>query len=247
MAEDIVLTVDEGRTADAARFFTAGHLLMALLDTLSDTPDVDWQVTDLRLGCAVAAIEACGPSAHDGRRASSAAVGGLLLIQGGGEVPPGWSPDAVSRAQELVRAVDECTKLEHDGNVVWLDRRLRDALETQTPWTREFYGCVRGTLTGVNVTRGNRASVKPQDGGRVVHVGFPHSIAKQMRQGLYQFVQVDGMLRQNDQGRTYHVSADQVHLLDAQVPTWRELKGSVPDLTGGRTTNEYLESFYGEE
>ena len=60
MAHDIVLTVDEGRAADAARFFEAGQHLIALLDALSDSPNVEWEVADLRLGSAVAAIEAAG-------------------------------------------------------------------------------------------------------------------------------------------------------------------------------------------
>ena len=47
MAHDIVLTVDEGRAADAARFFEAGQHLIALLDALSDSPNVEWEVACL--------------------------------------------------------------------------------------------------------------------------------------------------------------------------------------------------------
>ncbi|ERS35951.1 hypothetical protein HMPREF1275_00914 [Propionibacterium sp. KPL1844] len=247
MAEDIVLTVDEGKPADAARFFAAGEHLIALLDALSDSPKVEWEVADLRLGCAVAALEADGEDADEGRRAAESAVSGLRLVREGQALPRDWSPDAVGHAQDLAKAVDEHTKLERDGNVIWLDARLRQALISQTPWHREFYGCVRGTLTGFNVTRGNRASVKPMGGGRVIHVGFPTALAEPMRDSLLHEVQIDGMLRQNDEGRTYYVTAEEIHLIDEQLPTWAELFGSIPDVTDGLTVNEYLEALRGED
>ena len=247
MAHDIVLTVDEGRAADAARFFEAGQHLIALLDALSDSPNVEWEVADLRLGSAVDAIEAAGDQPDDGRRAAASAVRGLRLVQNGAAVPDDWTPEAVSRAQDLVRTVDEHTKIEREGNVVWLDGRLKDALAQQTPWHREMYGCVRGKLTGVNVTRGNRASVKPFSGGRVVRIGFPSSIAEQMRDALLHDVQIDGMMRQDADGRVYHVTAETVHVVDGPVPSWRELFGSIPEITNGLSVNEYLEAVRGED
>jgi len=45
--------VDEGREADAERFFRGGTELLGLLDELSGRP-VQWQITDLRLGSAAA-------------------------------------------------------------------------------------------------------------------------------------------------------------------------------------------------
>ncbi|MBU8764005.1 hypothetical protein KM868_10915 [Micrococcus luteus] len=247
MVQDIALTVDEGRTADASRFFAAGQHLIALLDALSESPTVDWDVADLRLGSAVAALQAVGEDAPEGRRAAASAVSGLSLVQSGNPLPSDWSPDAVAHAQDLLKVADERTKLERDGNVVWLDARLKEALATQTPWHRKYYGTVRGTLTGVNVTRGNRASVKPFDGGRVVHVGFPNTIVEEMRDALLHEVQVNGLVRQNDAGRVYYVSAEQVALIDQDVPMWGALFGAVPEITDDLSVNEYLEVLRGED
>jgi len=41
---DIVLTVDDGQPADAARFFAVGTHLLDLLDDLAETADVGWTV-----------------------------------------------------------------------------------------------------------------------------------------------------------------------------------------------------------
>lgn len=124
---------------------------------------------------------------------------------------------------------------------------LRNGLEAIAPWVREFYGSVRGQMTGVNVTRGNRASIKPRGGGRVVHIGFPTPLAQKMRDGLLEFVEVEGILRQNEDGRTYYVTADDVRVVEEPTLTWRELRGYMPEITEGMTVADYLEAIHGQD
>lgn len=107
--------------------------------------------------------------------------------------------------------------------------------------------CRPGKLTGVNVTRGNRASIKPHGGGRVVHIGFPTALAESMRDGLLEFVEVEGMVRQNDEGRTYYVSAENVRIVEQPTIPWRDLQGYLPEITDGLPVAEYLEGLRGED
>jgi hypothetical protein len=244
---DIVLTVDDGQPADAARFFAVGTHLLDLLDDLADTSDVEWSVADLRRASAVAGLEATGEYREAGLMAVRSAVTGLASIRQGKGLPVDWTPSALNDAKDLVRRAGDRAKIEAFDNVIWLDKRLRDSLEAIAPWVREFYGSVRGQLTGVNVTRGNRASIKPQGGGRVVHVGFPTPLAAEMAQGLLQFVEVEGLVRQNEDGRTYYVSADAVHVVEVPQLTWRELRGYMPEITDGLPISEYLEGIHGKD
>lgn len=247
MTSDIVLTIDDGRPARAVHFFAAGGHLLELLDDLAETVNVEWTVSDLRLSSAVSGLSAVGDHQMQGFAAAQSAVTGLTKVGAGEHLPSEWTPLAVSHAIDLIRSSGEHAKLEVGGNVVWLDRELQERLQSVTPWVREFYGSVRGQLTGVNVTRGNRASIRPHAGGRVVHIGFPSTMAESMRDGLLQFVEVEGMVRQNDEGRTYYVAADTVQVIEQPSMTWRELRGFMPDLTGEMSTAEYLESIHGEE
>jgi hypothetical protein len=244
---DIVLTVDEGHPADAARFFAAGTHLLDLLDDLADTSDVEWSVDELRRASAVAGLEATGEHREAGLMAVRSVVGGLTRIRNGDGLPSDWTPTAVNDAKDLVRRAGDSAKLESHGNVIWLDQQLRTGLDAIAPWVREFHGSVRGELTGVNVTRGNRASIKPQGGGRVVHVGFPTPLAVDMREGLLQFVEVEGMVRQNEDGRTYYVSADSVHVVERPLLSWRDLRGYMPEITNGLPIDEYLEGIRGKD
>lgn len=247
MADDIVLTIDDARPTGAAHFFAAGAHLLELLDDLAETPDVEWMVTDLRIGSAISGLSATGENRQYGSAAARSAVRGLASVRAGDSLPDDWTPNAVGQAKDLVRTSGGHAKLEVEGNVVWLDQRLRDRLQDLTPWVREFHGSVRGQLTGVNVTRGNRASIRPHTGGRVVHIGFPSALAESMAAGLLQFVEVEGMVRQNDEGRTYYVAADTVQVIEQPTLSWRELRGFMPDLTGDMSTAEYLESIRGDE
>jgi len=247
MLGDIVLTVDDNGPADASRFFTAGTHLLSLLDSLSEKAGVDWQVADLHMGCAVAALEAVNGFRDVGVAAAASAVQGLRVVRDGGKLPSDWSPDAVSRAKELVNTVKPDSKIEAHTDVVWLDEKLRVALEQQSPWTREFYGTVRGQLTGVNVTRGNRASVKPQVGGRVVQVGFDGALARDMKSGFLNFVEINGFVKQDDQGRNYYIRAEEIKIIEASETSWQDVRASIPDFTHGLSVEEYLESIRGEE
>lgn len=247
MDADIVLTVDHGQPADAARFFAAGVHLLELLDDLSETADVEWKVADLWVGSAVSALAAEGEHRMEGIDAARHAVSGLARIRDGNGMPADWTPNAVAHAKDMVRKAGDRSNIEADGNVVWLDQHLHTGLEAIAPWVREFYGSVRGMMTGVNVTRGNRASIKPQGGGRVVHVGFPTPLAQKMRDGLLEFVEVEGMLRQNEDGRSYYINADDVRVVEEPTLTWRELRGYMPEITEGMTVADYLEGIRGQD
>lgn len=242
---DIMLTVDEGRPADAARFFAAGTCLLDLLDDLAETAGVEWSVRELRRASAEAGLVASGEHRQAGVAAARSAVAGLRLIRGGNGLPDEWTPNAVAHAGDMIRRAGDLAKLEAQGNVVWLDKQLLGSLNSLAPWVREFYGSVRGQLTGVNVTRGNRASIKPQGGDRVVHVGFPTSLAGAMAEGLLQFVEVQGVVRQNEDGRTYYVSAEDIRIVAPPNMSWRDLRGYMPEITGGLPINDYLEDIRG--
>lgn len=247
MTADIVLTTDYDTIPSAAHFFTAGSHLLELLDDLSETPNVDWTISELRLASAVSGLTARGGERSDGVRAARIAVQGLTQIRAGQGLPETWTPTALTHAKELVRRSGDRARLTNHDNVVFLDQRLRDNLEAVTPWVREYYGSVRGQLTGVNVTRGNRASVKPQEGGRVVHVGFPSQLAERMRDGLLEFVEIEGTVKQNDEGRVYYVGAESVSVVVEPTLSWSQMLGYLPEITGGLTTTQYLDGIRGEE
>ncbi|MDO5066442.1 MAG: hypothetical protein Q4D96_04095 [Propionibacteriaceae bacterium] len=244
---DIMLTVDHGHPALATHFFAAGLHLLELLDDLADTPNVEWQIGQLSLGSAVSGLAAVGDHRGSGERAAKVASQGLAQIRKGQGMPPLWNPNALAHAKDLVRGAGEHAKIEVGGIVVPFDHALRRHIESLAPWVREFHGSVRGRLTGVNVTRGNRASISPLDGRNIIRASFPTPLAERMRQGLLHHVEVEGTIRQNEDGKAYHIAVEDVHILPEKTPSWGDLQGIMPEITEGLTIAAYLESIRGDE
>lgn len=251
------LIVDEGRTASAGRFFQLGSDLLALLDEISEQP-VAWRVADLRLGSAVCRV--APPEDHpDEDRWLREAVGGLGAVGVGSALPTDWTPDAARVAHRLV-----ADALAEDEDVDWVPPRLvlvtddpglrapdvpltpllGERLADLQPFERTMPGSVRGTLVGLNVSRGNRASLRTPTG--VVRVGFETALRGQLREALFHDVELRGEVRQDGDGRVFHVRADGVDVLARPAARWADLFGIAPDFTGGLGADEYLEANRGD-
>jgi hypothetical protein len=256
VVEALELIVDEGRPANAGRFFQLGHDLLALLDELSDVP-VAWRVEDLHTGSAVARV-APPPATEDGRWLRLAVVS-LSAIEGGDRLPEDWSPDAVRVAHRFVEhgqpvdddedwvpprlvLVGKYNKREHS---VDLTANLGGRLADLQPFERRMPGAVRGTLVGLNVSRGNRASLQLPN-KRIVRVAFETSLRGALKDALYQQVELRGLVRQDGDGRVFQVRAEDVEVLVRPDMRWVDLFGIDPEFTGDATADEYLEANRGE-
>gem|GEM_PF-1266558 len=251
------LIVDEGRSANAGRFFRLGTDLLSLLDELSDVP-VAWQVQDLRLSSAVARL-APPPDHSEEDRWLGLAVDSLGAVQQGGALPDTWTPDAVRAAHRFVEhgqpAEDEqdwrpprlvlVGDANQPGPSVVLTADLSGRLADMQPFERRMPGSVRGTLVGLNVSRGNRASLRLSN-KRIVRIGFENSLRENLKEALYQPVEVRGVARQDGDGRVFHVRAEQVDVLVRPDARWSDLFGMDPSFTGDLSTDEWLEANRGE-
>lgn len=252
------LIVDEGRPASAARFFQLGHDLLAMLDELSELP-VAWRVDHLRSGSAVARLVAPDDAEAESRWLGET-VSALRQVQGGGALPEAWSPDATRSAHRLVEH-----GLPEDNETWWVPPRLLlldDRFHKRTdevvltaelggrladlqPFERRMPGAVRGTLVGLNVSRGNRASLRLPN-RRVVRVSFDTSLRADLKDALYQEVELRGQVRQDGDGRVFHVRAEDASMLKRPQSRWADLWGIDPGFTGDLDAGTWLEANRGE-
>lgn len=256
MVEALELIVDEGRPANAGRFFQLGHDLLALLDELSDIP-VAWVVEDLRIGSAVARV--APPHGETDGHWLRLAVVSLGAVRGGDGLPDEWTPDAIKVAHRFVehgQAADDgegwvpprLVLVETGGqrkHSVTLAPDLGQRLADLQPFERRMPGAVRGTLVGLNVSRGNRASLRLPN-RRIVRVGFETSLRGALKDALYQQVEIRGLARQDADGRVFHVRAESLDTLVAPDVRWTDLFGIDPEFTGDASTEEFLEANRGE-
>ena len=251
------LIVDEGRPANAGRFFQLGHDLLALLDELSDVP-VAWRITSLRTGSALAAV-APPESQPEEARVLRLAYSSLGTVGGGGELPDEWSPDAVRVAHRFVehgqRAEGETDWVpprlrlvgdtDHSAASVELTPELGERLNDLQPFERRMPGSVRGELVGVNVSRGNRASLRLSN-KRIVRVGFESALRNELKDAMYRQVELTGLVKQDADGRVFHVRAEEVRALNKPAIRWSDLFGIDPDYLEGASAEDWLEANRGE-
>src|SRR3546814_16293765 len=106
-------------------------------------------------------------------------------------------------------------------------------------------GSVRGVLVGLKVAGGNRASLRLPN-NRIVRVGFETSLRGDLKEAMLQPVEIRGLVRQDGDGRVFHIRAADVEVLAKPETRWSDLFGIDPDFTGAATTAEYLEANRGE-
>lgn len=248
-------TLDHSKIVNAADFFSSGHRLIELLDSVTEKP-VDWIISGLRMSSAVAEFYAVEKDKVEAERAFTVIVGGLESV-GRGERPKDWSPDTVALADSLVkdltgdvdqpRALLTLVQDKEDELEIAFTQELSEALSSWKPLQRLFSGSVRGRLVGMSVARGNRATLKHAD-GYFVQVRFDSRDAENMRAALLQDVELIGVLKKDVEDRVFKVSVEEINVLeDKPRMKWPELFGSMPDFTGDMTTEEFLAVNRGEE
>lgn len=249
---EIRVVLDQGAEVLASRFFQVGQALLATLDTLSDTPS-DWLISELSMSSAVAAIR---PRDDAGERPMLRLIEGLNAVAHGDGIPGDWNPDAVSESHDLVESArggapdQSCTvalvRADRTSVVVALDAYLAGRLTVLQPPSRVIHSELRGQVTGINVNRGNRASLRLRS-GRIVRVGFPDALREPMRDALFETIDLAGTIKQDANGLPFHVSAESLALVPAAPMKWVDLIGYDPDITGGLPAREYLRRLRGDD
>lgn len=252
VATDLRLVVDAGAEVSASRFFAVGQHLIDALDSLADTPG-EWLISGLSMGSAVAFVH---PRNEAEERPILRLVRGLRAVADGKAPADDWAPDSYTESYEFAALASAtygaCSlSLVRDpdavpSTVVWLDRFLAERLSVLQPTSRTVPSSLRGEVTGVNVTRGNRASLRTRS-GRIVRLRFAEALRDELREALFQFVEVSGPVKQDGNGLPFAATVDSVRLIPAPHIKWTDLLGLDADATDGLLVRDYLRKIRGEE
>lgn len=264
------LVLAPGGVASASAFFKAGSDLLYLLDEVSDVP-VEWVISGLRVGSAVAYVSAPEDQREVGDDALFEVAVGLSQVRQEGEALPNWTPDAIAAATNLARELrprdsrqrpsylrvvrdaerpPEPEGAEHEDveprwSLVPFEASLIQQLDELRPVVRQMPGSVRGRLVGFSVARGNRASIRPQR-GRVIRASFDSALREELKAALLQDVELVGTVKQDGQGNVFHVRVSAVETLTPAGVQWADLLGMDPDFTGDLGITEFLDRSRGE-
>ena len=104
-------------------------------------------------------------------------------------------------------------------------------------------GSVEGKLELVSIHKGNRKfNVYPSVTGKAVQCDLSLALEKEVIAALGQQVVVSGKIHRNLNGDPVKVTVEKLTVLPEkhQIPTLDDLMGSIPDLTGNLSTEEFI-------
>lgn len=80
--------------------------------------------------------------------------------------------------------------------------------------------------------------------GRVARADMP--TREELKQAMYRQVELTGLVKQDADGRVFHVRAEDVTVLAKPAIRWSDLFGIDPDYLEGASAEEWLEANRGE-
>jgi hypothetical protein len=248
----------EARDGDAVPFDAFAEMVRRIASVLSEldiatpgTPSVRWLIRDLRVGSAVVALEAhpldalIDTSPQIARQFTTGMT--VVALQ---QERPAWFSD---RAWEDVRAVvdvlhDGVARLQIDSAGVALEvtgevhlpgaaEEAAAGEEGESAGGQEVITSVEGrigTVYGHDPTR-LRFVLWDAIGNAKVTCVFAAGLEEDVRRGLFERVRVHGLARFDVTGRPDRITVDSIAVLDRKTrrPSVSEMRGLVPDLTGG--------------
>lgn len=252
MTTAVELAVNKGEAADAKRFFTVGLALIDLLNSLSEDAGLTWQIADLRLGSAIATIAPDDTHVDEAKRVIHSLDKGLEQIRSGNADDLDWGHRAREQAKVFFDEADETTVLSYGNNQnesikrVPITPELKAEISSLDGIPVSHFGSIRGRLTGVNISKGHRASIIPFNGSPTVKVQFPADQEDIYKQLLYEDVSIEGTIHQLRASPPQRIVATKITQIDESNVTWMDLWGIMPEITEGKSVKEYLEDIRGE-
>lgn len=237
----------------------ASQILGGLDSAISETPRgaLRWYIADLKIGSAVAVIEAKARTQKvDAVRVSEMVgthfVGGLDVIEKETELPPYFSEQDLGRvksiASYLKRTASDGLDVAHLNGAATPKRHTtlrKDAGEKVDQILRPQFkgiGSVAGQLEMISLHRSPTFNVYDVVTHKAVSCRFEPPQLEAIKAALGERVVVTGIVHRNADGDPVRVEKPELRILgeDAELPSVRELIGLVPDLTGSLTPEEHV-------
>jgi hypothetical protein len=108
---------------------------------------------------------------------------------------------------------------------------------------------VSGFLEAINIHNTNRLTIYPTLGPRKVAGKFRSDLREKVKRAIGDFVTVEGKLAYKSWAPFPHaVEVEDIlqHRPDSELPSLFDVRGTMPDLTGGESSVEFIERIRNE-
>lgn len=155
-----------------------------------------------------------------------------------------------SRIGELRKThISEIT-IKNGHKRVKIDEKFRQNIHTAIGEDEYEEGSLVGTLEQINIHGKNKFYIYPTLGAKKVQCVFPTDMKQEIKQGLYERVEVEGTLRYKSWDKfpyAINVKSIEIYPSDDKLPNFSELVGIAPNITGDLSPNEFIRKIRDEE
>ncbi len=128
----------------------------------------------------------------------------------------------------------------HSGRIS-ITEETRSPLEDEYQGKTESMGSVKGRLQGINTHDRQEIRIYPMAGPTVVECKIAREMIQQAGAAIDRYVVVTGKkIYRPGEMFPHRIEVSSIELLPENPPTWEDLRGIAPGMTGGRPSEEYV-------
>ena len=213
-----------------------------------------WQIKDTGVGSFTMELETppsqYSRNGHDPAQVASILIDGANCLEHNRDIPPELKEATLKEVRSVAGAL-KSHNIEHEllvtsdatGQTGRISHSMARQINRMLIKERVSIGSVEGKLELVSVHKGDRKfNVYHSVTGKAVRCDLSLSLEKEVIVALGQQVVVSGKVHRNLNGDPVRVAVERLRVLseNRQIPTLDELMGSIPDLTGNLSTEEFI-------
>lgn len=227
-------------------------LLQSVDKALTDRskPTLEWFVSDLRTGSAVAVVESRPlPVRHetaDPEQVASVVISGTTRLVEAGSLPDYFNEAAVRAVERIAGALRSgargLTVSDGSGKTVFIGGDVTARVKDARKVVQTVYGSVMGRLDQISVRRGSKFMVKDEITGRSISCVVDNEQLELAKRALGHRVIAGGQLRANQLGDTVSILLDTLEVLPSQGDEMISVSDIVGlgDWTDGENAGDYI-------
>ncbi len=243
-----------GELLSASAFTQALQAFLGLLEDLDATLShdrhgtVDWEIVMLSKSspARIGFIGKPRPKKQDiSRDIGIECVRGVRLLGEKAERGPTYSDAALSKTQRLAHLREKAFStidIQTPNDEARVTLEVYQNIDVLTKGTEEEEASIVGNLDSITIHRGNEFRVWDERTKKAVRCMFRQDLLEKAKNSLGKRVMVIGMSRINRLGQVIRVDAADIETYpsDAELPTIKQMSGSIENITAGMPLREYI-------
>ena len=242
------------------RVFSACEKMVSQLERdleASKSQPREWLVSGTRIGSFILELDPPGlPSEKErsGAKTATTLVSGIEHLEREQELPPELREQSLRQLQAVAGSLKygsseyeiEVTSVA-SGQTARISHGMAKTINLLLLKERITVGSIEGKLELISLHEGSRKfNIYHDVTGKAVQCDLPRDMENQVIDALGSRVIVSGAIHRNLRGTAVRVKKLRVLPAVEKAPTLNELMGSIPDLAGGQTTEEFLRTMRNE-